>query len=69
MNMWIIVGIIAGLLLFAGIAVVKAISLQNQEAEHFECPYANSGNSCTPENNCGVSTCAAAYGGSCGYQG
>lgn len=64
----VIVGIVVGLLLIAGFGVVKAISNDvpevEQEPKIETC--SSCGNSCTATNNCGLSTCGAKTGGSCG---
>jgi len=59
MNTWIIVGIIATLLVFGGIAVYASTN-----------PSTSSGcgacdGKCTAEKNCGLATCGAANGGTC----
>ena len=63
MNSWMIVGIVVCLLVFAGIAVVNAIDAE-PEAETVPC--ATCGNSCTAQKNCGLGSCGAVSGGSCG---
>ena len=60
MNTWIIVGIIAGLLIVGGVAVVNAVTA-DKPAEQIDC--SDCGNSCSLNNNCGLSTCAAVSGG------
>lgn len=70
MKTLLIAGIIAGLLLFAGIAVVKAVSNDSSGSEQetsdeicSSCPVGG----CTAENNCGSASCGVVSGtGSCG---
>ena len=62
--MWIIVGIIAGLLIVGGVAVVNAVT---DQAEEVDCE--NCDNSCSLERNCGKVSCGAVTGGSCGCRG
>jgi len=69
MKLWIIAGILAGLLIIAGIAVVNAtadqeVEIESQQVEVIEC--SSCGNSCSTQRNCGQSTCGAVNGGSCG---
>jgi len=63
MNMWIIVGLVAGLLLVGGVAVVNAGDSSEQVGQ-IECSTCE--NSCSAESNCGLATCGAVSGGSCG---
>lgn len=66
MNLWIIAGIIIGVLAIAGIAVVQAVAnnADNQAVDSSTCT--SCGNSCTAGSNCGLATCGSANGGSCG---
>ena len=65
MNLWIIGVIIAGLLLIGGAMVVKANLQETPEPkELLSC--SNCGGNCDAEKNCGLSTCGAINGGSCG---
>jgi len=64
MNSWIIVGIIVGLLVIGGIAVVSAISVSRSDsADTAKCT--SCGGKCTAEKNCGSSTCGAITDGKC----
>jgi len=65
MNNWVIVGIIFGLLIIGGIALVSAISYSAEQTDTEETSY-ECGNSCTAGNTCGNPTCGAISGGSCG---
>jgi len=63
--MWIIAGIIAGLLMISGVAVFAHVDTESETIECSTC-----GNSCTAESNCGLETCGAVNGGgSCGCGG
>ena len=70
MKMWIMAGIIVGMLLITGIVIsatglVSAnVSDEEQVEETISC--SSCGNSCTAESNCGRATCGAISGGSCG---
>jgi hypothetical protein len=68
MKTLIIVGIAVCLLLVAGFAVVKAtqdnLLEDNLIASSVKCT--SCGNSCSAEKNCGLSTCGAVNGGTCG---
>lgn len=63
MNLWIIAGLVAGLLIIGGVAVVNAIGDVPENTEQIE---SECGNSCSAERNCGLVTCEAVSGGSCG---
>lgn len=74
MKTLIVLGIVLGLLVFAGIVLVinsktvQADTSSTQETCQYgdaSCPYKESGG-CAQESNCGLNTCAAKYGGSCG---
>ena len=67
MNLWIIASVIVGLLIIGGVAVVNAVENNTENTEQIEC--STCGNSCTAESNCGLSTCGAISGGSCGCRG
>jgi uncharacterized low-complexity protein len=67
MKTWLIVAMIAGLFIFAGIAVVKAVSNDAPIQQEKVSTCSSCGNSCTAENNCGLATCGAvSKTGSCG---
>jgi len=63
MNMWIIAGIIVGLVAIAGIAFVNAYTIDNK-TETKTCTSCE--NKCTAESNCGLATCGAVNGKDCG---
>lgn len=68
MNTWLIVAIIAGLMMVAGIAMVNALANNTYKEQQFiSCE--TCGNSCTLESNCGLSTCGAVSGAGCGCRG
>jgi len=70
MKIWIIAGILIGMLLIAGIVIsstglVAADVVDDEETtETISC--SSCGNSCTAQQNCGRATCGAVSGGSCG---
>jgi len=69
MKIWIIAGIIVGMLLITGIVIsttglVSADIGDEEQTETISC--SSCGNSCTAERNCGLSSCGATSGGSCG---
>ena len=72
MKTLLIAGIVAGLILVAGIFLAGNITAQNdvdKDSSNYECGSScpNYGSGCTAENNCGLSTCGAVSGkGSCG---
>lgn len=62
MNLWIIAAIVIGLL---AITVVTVSNLSSaDETEVIEC--IGCGNACNANSNCGLSSCGAVSGGSCG---
>ena len=63
----ILIGVVAVLLVVAGITVVTALSADNEQTENIEC--SDCGNACTLERNCGLSSCGAVSGRSCGCGG
>jgi hypothetical protein len=66
-TLFIVIAVVAGLLLFAGIAVVKASSINNsQEKPNNTISCSSCGGGCTASRNCGLSTCGAVTGGKCG---
>jgi hypothetical protein len=64
MNRWIIATMIVGLLVFAGIVVVNAISNDDVSITTTK-TCTGCQKSCTGENNCGLSQCGSVSGGSC----
>ena len=68
MNTLAIVAIVVGLLLFAGVAVATTVSADKTENSEqppsIECK--SCGNSCSLQRNCGLETCGAVNGGTCG---
>lgn len=80
MNKILIAGIIVSLILLIGVAItfiaqpVQADTVGGTPgscaySSGSGCPYANGQGGCTQGSNCGLSTCAAKYGGSCGCSG
>jgi uncharacterized low-complexity protein len=67
MKMWIVIAVITGLLLFAGIAVVRAVSTNSgsETATTSTVSCTSCGNSCTAESNCGLASCGATQGKAC----
>ena len=66
MKTLLVFGIIA-ILVIAGVSVVLANTSQEKSdlnTETVEC--SSCGNSCSGQRNCGLSTCGAVSGGSCG---
>lgn len=67
MNMWIIVGIIAGVLLVGGLAIVNTVTANDEQNDENTIDCSTCGNSCTQQSNCGLKSCGAVNGaGSCG---
>ncbi|MFA6023389.1 MAG: hypothetical protein WC781_04860 [Candidatus Pacearchaeota archaeon] len=65
MNMWIIGAIIVGLVLVAGTMVIAAEQNNNTTpVTQKSCGGCNG--KCTAESNCGLATCGAANGKTCG---
>ena len=65
MNFWIIAAIVIGVLGIAGVFIVSISAVNaDEEIEASECT--SCGNACTIDNNCGLSSCGAVNGGSCG---
>ena len=52
-------------MVFAGVSSITAESTDTQETNSNYCSD-SCGNSCTSESNCGLSTCGAVSGSSCG---
>ena len=67
MNLWIMAAFVMGVLAIAGIVVASVGVSANEGTEISSC--STCGNTCTAENNCGLSTCGAISGGSCGCGG
>lgn len=74
MKTFAILGIIASVLLIGGIFLAGANIFDSSEESTTQtqtstscssCPYASEGG-CTASNNCGLSSCGATTGGSCG---
>ncbi len=66
MKTWIIVAVVA-MLVIAGLVAVNALtndSSSGSEAEQIKC--SSCGSSCTAEKNCGLASCSAVNGASCG---
>ncbi len=66
MKIWIIAAVIVAVLVITGIVVSmnSLVSADEQEVETIEC--SGCSNRCTAERNCGLGTCGAVSGGSCG---
>jgi len=65
MKIWIVVAAILAALVIAGIFVsMNLVTADSQETETIDC--SGCGNSCTAERNCGLKTCGAISGESCG---
>ncbi len=65
MKMWIIAAIVCITLLF-GIVAVSAIGSASAQAPAKIAGCSSCGNACTAGNNCGLATCGAVNGGTCG---
>jgi len=65
MNLLGIAAIVLAVVVISGLAVVNALSVDDNQQIEKTCG-ANCGNSCTAQNNCGLSTCGATQGKSCG---
>lgn len=65
MNTWVIVGILFGLFVIGGIAAVNALS-PSEDTEKPITSCASCGGKCSAGNNCGLATCGATQGGTCG---
>ncbi|VVB83861.1 Uncharacterised protein [uncultured archaeon] len=68
MKTWIIVGLIVGLLLAGGIAMVSALSTEQPNSTTSSTAGAgcsSCGGKCTADKNCGLATCGAVNGGKC----
>jgi|WetSurMetagenome_2_1015567.scaffolds.fasta_scaffold183502_2 hypothetical protein len=68
MKTWIITAVVLGILLVAGIFVANinlAKAADSNPAQKVPSCSGCSGNSCTAEKNCGLSTCGAVNGGKC----
>lgn len=63
MKAWIIVALIIGILVVAGI-VISVQGVAADAPENVDCK--SCGNSCTGESNCGLASCGAVQGRSCG---
>ena len=66
MNMWLIVGMIAGILLIGGITLANVVTADPPQEDSQSLSCSTCGNSCTAESNCGLATCGAVSGGNCG---
>jgi hypothetical protein len=62
MNIWMVLAIAAGLLVIAGL-VAANVSVA-QQPEKISC--SSCGGKCTADKNCGLASCGAVSGGSCG---
>lgn len=67
MNLWMISAIILGILILGGIAVTALTTQDNgTDTSKTTTSCSSCGNSCNAEKNCGLATCGAVNGGSCG---
>jgi len=73
MKTWIILAIIVGLLAFGAFVILtNSKTVQADVVSQGTCPYGSAGcpykaeGGCSQGANCGLDTCAAKYGGSCG---
>jgi len=69
MKAWIIAGVLIGILVIAALGVVSFVKADEQTAKQTKstAPLCSGcGNKCTAENNCGLATCGAISGKSCG---
>lgn len=66
MNTLAIVGIFVGILVIASVAMVTANVVEETEVPTSQIECSGCGNSCSAESNCGLGTCGAVTGGSCG---
>ncbi len=62
------VGVIAGLLIVGGVFAMKTTSadIESNEQTTKTISCSDCGNSCNAQRNCGLSSCGAVSGGSCG---
>jgi hypothetical protein len=68
MNLWIMALITVGILVIAGVLVLNLGTVNaNEETTTVSCT--SCGNSCTAESNCGLKSCGAVQGRSCGCGG
>jgi len=67
MKTWIIATLIIGLLVLGtfGVMALNKTETTTQATEQIT-SCSTCGNSCTAENNCGLATCGATTGGTCG---
>ena len=66
MNLWVI-ALVLGLMVIGMVLVVSTTTVTAEEPEKIEC--GSCGNSCSLDSNCGLATCGAVSGGSCGCGG
>ena len=68
MNLWTIAIIAVGLIAITGVVVanVSANEANETEIQQPKSCSASCGNSCSVERNCGLESCGAVTGGSCG---
>ena len=66
MNLIGIAAVICIVVVIAGIAIVNAVSVDEIQDTTANSCGASCGNSCTSTNNCGLATCGATQGKSCG---
>jgi len=67
MNLWIIALIAVGLLAVGGILMANVSNVTAEGPEKLDC--SKCGNSCTQDSNCGLQSCGATQGKTCGCGG
>ena len=66
MNIWILGAVFVGLIAIAGITVVNALTTDDIADNTDISKCTSCGNSCTADSNCGLQSCGAVNGGTCG---
>lgn len=68
MKTWILISLAVGLLLIAGIVAVNTLNTDTttdvKQGKSLTC--SSCSGSCTAQKNCGLATCSAVNGGTCG---
>jgi hypothetical protein len=68
MNLWATIAIAVGILAIAGVFVMGIGMVEADEVEETS-SCTSCGKSCSAESNCGLASCGATKGGSCGCGG
>ncbi len=63
---WLLIVMVAGLIVVAGVTVNALVEKAEKSDELCEIDAPECKGSCSESENCGLSTCGAVYGGSCG---